>query len=108
MKGCSKKAKTSGWRTKLMSNDLDFARRALDFQARAKDYNLTSLPGYKEWSNRKLDQGESPAFIAHLDAMSMWLLPEDVSRISDSEFEQLLVDVKISCQKMSGPLTDMK
>jgi hypothetical protein len=45
-----------------MSNDRDLARRALDLQARAKDYHLTSLPGYMEWSNKKLDEGESPAF----------------------------------------------
>jgi hypothetical protein len=91
-----------------MSNDRDFVRRALDFQERAKDYNLTSLPGYKEWSKKKLDQGESPAFIAHLDAISMWLLPEDVSKVSDSDFEELLVDHKMSCERNSGRLTDMK
>jgi hypothetical protein len=78
-----------------MSNDRDLVSRALDLQVRARDYALITLPGYMEWFR----QGESPAFIDHLDAMSMWLLPEDVSKVSNSDFEELLADLKEKIQK---------
>ena len=85
-----------------MPNDRDIARRSLDWQARAKDYALVSIPAYREWSRRKLEQGESPALIAHLDAMSMWLLPEEVPHVSESEFEELLADLKEAVAKSEG------
>jgi hypothetical protein len=63
-------------RGETMSDDGEIARRALDFQAPGRNYSLSDLPGYDTWSERKSDEGESPALIAHLDATSMWLLPE--------------------------------
>jgi hypothetical protein len=75
-------------------SDQDVARRALDLQARAKDYALISIPTYQEWSKRKLGEGESPALIANLDARSMWLLPEEVAGVGEAEFEELLEDLK--------------
>ena len=83
-----------------MSDDGEIARRNLDHQARAKDYPLSSIPAYPDWSARKLEQGESPAFIAHLDAMSMSLLPEEVAEVGESEFEELLTDVKEAVSKL--------
>jgi hypothetical protein len=77
-----------------VSDDREIARRNLDRQARARDYALVAIPAYAEWSERKLKEGESPAFIAHLDAMSMWLLPEEVRNVGESEFEELLAEVK--------------
>ena len=77
-----------------MSDDREIARRNLDRQARARDYALGEIPAYSDWSERKLKEGESPAFIAHLDAMSMWLLPEEVPDVGESEFEELLAEVK--------------
>ena len=77
-----------------MSDDREIARRNLDRQARARDYPLAAIPGYSEWSERKLKEGESPAFIAHLDAMSMWLLPAEVATVGEAEFEELLAEVK--------------
>jgi hypothetical protein len=61
-----------------MPDDREIARRALDFQARAKDYPLITIPGYMDWSKRKLDEGVSPALIANLDARGMVLLPEEM------------------------------
>jgi len=43
---------------------------------------------------KKLEQGESPAFIAHLDAVGMWLLPEEVPSVGESDFEEMLADLK--------------
>jgi len=51
------------------------------------------LPGYMAWSERKLGQGVSGALLAHLDAMSMFLLPEEAAAVSDAAFEELLADI---------------
>jgi len=77
-----------------MTSDRDIALRALDFQKRAKDFALTELPGYAEWSEAQLDSGASEALIAHLDSMSMTLLPEEVAHVSASVFDELLDDLK--------------
>jgi len=82
-----------------MPDDKEIARRSLDLQARARDYALTGFPAYREWSKRKLEEGESPALIAHLDAMSMWLLPEEVPNVRESEFEGLLADLKEATER---------
>jgi len=81
-----------------VSDDREIAR-SLDRQARARDYALVEIPAYSEWSERKLKEGESPAFIAHLDAMSMWLLPDEVPNVGESEFEELLAEVKEAVSK---------
>jgi len=80
-----------------MENDREIAERVINLKARARDYALVEIPAYSAWSNKKLDQGESPAFIENLDARSMWLLPEEVETVSDSEFEELLADLKATC-----------
>jgi hypothetical protein len=77
-----------------VEDDRETARRALDFQARAQDYDLADIPGYEAWSERKLDEGESPALIAHLDATSMRLLPEEVAKVTDQDFEDMLDDLR--------------
>ncbi|WP_198089095.1 hypothetical protein [Variovorax sp. E3] len=77
-----------------MNEDLDVAKRALDLQARARDCALVQLPGYRAWSERKLLEGTSEALIAHLDATAMWLLPEEVSGVSEDDFEELLTDLR--------------
>ena len=61
------------------------------------------IPAYTVWSARKLEVGESPAFIARLDTMSMWLLPEEVAEVGESEFEELLADVKEVVSKCELP-----
>ena len=86
-----------------MSDDREIARRNLDHQARAREHALVGIPAYTVWSERKLKEGESPAFIAHLDAMTMWLLPEEVAQVGDSEFEELLTDVKQAVSKWERP-----
>ena len=77
-----------------MPSDQEVARRALDLQARARNYAFVSVPAYQEWSKRKLDEGESPALIANLDARSMWLLPEEVAGVNESDFEEMLADLQ--------------
>lgn len=77
-----------------MSDDNEIARRALDFRARARDYRLFDIPGYREWSERRIREGVSPDLIAHLDATSMCLLPEDVASVKEEAFEELLEDLK--------------
>jgi hypothetical protein len=82
-----------------VSDDREIARRNLDHQARAREHALVEIPAYTLWSERKLKEGESPAFIAHLDAMTMWLLPDEVSEIGESVFEELLADLKEAVSK---------
>lgn len=77
-----------------MANDKEIARRALDFQARARDYRLVDIPGYKQWSERRLRDGVSEAFIAHLDAISTTLLPEDLAMIGEQDFEEMLQELE--------------
>ena len=77
-----------------MPDDKEIARRSLDFQARARDYPLVTIPVYQRWSERKLNEGESPALIANLDARSMCMLPEEVPSVRESELEELLEDLK--------------
>jgi hypothetical protein len=83
----------------IMTDDHERARRAVDFQARAKEYPLINLPGYLEWSERKLREGESEALIANLDSLAMVLLPEDVATVSDELFEDMLQDLKASLRE---------
>ncbi len=76
-------------------------RRALDFQARAKDYPLISIPAYAEWSKRKLEGDDSLcALIDNLDSRQMALLPEQVAGVSESVFEELLEDLKEEIRKL--------
>jgi hypothetical protein len=82
-----------------MTDDREIAKQALDLQSRARDYSLAELPGYSAWSERKLDEGESPALIANLDARSMWLLPEEVGEIGNEDYEEILDDVKETIRK---------
>lgn len=77
-----------------MEEDGEIAHRTLDLQARGRDVALLEIPAYEHWSKRKLLEGESPALIAHLDAMSMFLLPEEVSRVTEDEFDDLLEDLR--------------
>jgi hypothetical protein len=81
-------------------DDREIAHRALDFQARARDYGVSELPGYQAWTERKLEQGESPALIAHLDATSMWLLPEDAEKITEQDFEDMLDDLRAELDRL--------
>jgi len=78
----------------MPDDDREIARRALDFQARAKDYALVSIPAYQEWSERKLAEGVSPALIANLDASSLCLRPEELADVDESIFDELLADLK--------------
>jgi len=77
-----------------MPTDEEIARRALDLQARARDIPLGQIPGYMEWSNQRLKEGESAAFIAHLDATCMWLVPEEIDSVSTEDFDEMLAELK--------------
>jgi len=79
--------------------DREIARRALDYQARVRDYPLMKVPGYMTWSKRKLDEGESEALIAHLDATSMGLLPEELEEVTEAVFEEFLQELKSSIEE---------
>jgi hypothetical protein len=81
-------------------DDREMVRRFLDEQARAKNYPMCEVPAYIGWSNRKLAEGESEAFIANLDARGMWLLPEELNAVTESVFEELLSDLKEEIAKL--------
>jgi hypothetical protein len=55
---------------------------------------MMDLPGYMSWSSRKLAEGESEALIAHLDATSAWLLPEDAAKMTEKDYDEMLADLK--------------
>jgi|JI9StandDraft_1071089.scaffolds.fasta_scaffold29482_5 hypothetical protein len=82
----------------MSDSDREIARRSLDMQSRAHDVPLLQIPAYAPWSKKKLDDGVSEALIAHLDSMSMWLLPEDISAVGAEEFEDLLSELQDSVE----------
>jgi hypothetical protein len=51
---------------------------------------LVSVPGYMEWSERKLGEGESPVLIASMDAQSIAMRPEEVADMDESYFDGIL------------------
>ncbi len=77
-----------------MADDREIAKRTLDLQARARDFRILDLPGYMAWSKRKVAEGELPGFIAHLDATSAWLLPEQAANMTECDYEEMLQDLK--------------
>jgi hypothetical protein len=77
-----------------MATDKEIAIRVLDLQERARDYALIEIPGYRRWSEQKLNEGVSEALIANLDARNMYLLPEEVNAVGVAEFDELLSDLK--------------
>jgi hypothetical protein len=81
-----------------MPDERDLARRSLDYQARARDYRMTDLPGYMEWSRSKLAEGHSEAEIAHLDATSVRFLPEDAAKLTTDDYEEMLEDLEASLE----------
>lgn len=85
-----------------MPDDAAIARHALDLQARGRWFRMMDLPGYMNWSERKLAGGESAALVAHLDATSMWLLPEDAAKMSDRDYDEMLEDLNAGFEESSG------
>lgn len=77
-----------------MATDQEIAIRVLNLQERARDYALVDIPGYRRWSENKINEGVSAALIANLDGRSMYLLPEEINAVSDAEFDELLSDLK--------------
>lgn len=55
---------------------------------------LVSVPGYMEWSERKLGEGESPTLIASLDGESISVAPEDAAELDESYFDGMLAVLK--------------
>lgn len=47
------------------------------------------------WSEGKLAEGGNEAFLAHLDATLMWLLPEELNSVSAGDFDEMLEDLKM-------------
>jgi hypothetical protein len=84
-----------------MSTDREIVQSALDHQARARDFRMLDLPGYLEWSKRKLADGESEALIAHLDSMCTWLLPEEAGKMTVEDYDDLLDDLKTGLERQS-------
>ncbi len=60
---------------------------------------MMDLPGYMEWSERKLAEGESPSYIAHSDATGVWLLPEDAAKMTAKDYDELLAELKADLEK---------
>lgn len=67
-----------------------------------REYRLMDLPGYMDWSERKLKDGAPQALMAHLDAASALLRPSDLSEISSSYFDSLLKDLELELGEGKG------
>ncbi|NHZ42051.1 hypothetical protein [Massilia aquatica] len=76
-----------------MATDKEIALRVQHLQSSGRDVPLMQLPGYIKWSERKLDEGVSPELIAHLDSITMFLVPEEEQTVGIDEFEELLEDL---------------
>ena len=79
-----------------MPSDREIAERASRLAEHGRDYSFVEIPSYREWARAKLREGESAAFIAHLDAMAMFLLPHELGEVGVEEFEELLADLEQS------------
>jgi hypothetical protein len=82
-----------------MADDRELVQKALERAAREREYPLLQIPAYQAWSKRKLEAGESDALIAHLDATSMCLLPEEVDALTDGDFDEWLEELRSSLEK---------
>ena len=80
-------------------DDRGIARKSLDLQSRGRDYALVTIPVYMAWSKRKLNGGVSEALIDHMDAMSMFLRPEEVEGVTEAELDDLLEDVRLEVER---------
>jgi len=76
-----------------VATDREVALRVQHLQNSGRDVPLMQLPGYVEWSEKKLNEGVSPALIAHLDGIAMFLLPEEEQTVGVRVYEELLVDL---------------
>ena len=65
-----------------------------DFDHKYKPVKISHLPGYSEWSQKKLDSGVLPDTIAYLDSLQTWLRPEDISKVTEEDFEEYLEEVE--------------
>ena len=81
-----------------MPSDEELARSAMEHQKQAREVSLTQIPLYVDWSKRKLAEGESPAFIASLDATPIWATPDEA--ITEEELEEMLQGVKDACENL--------
>ena len=76
-----------------MIDDREIVAQNLDLKARGKDYALTELPSFLQWCNEKSIRGGNESAIDHMFAMSMYLLPEEVSVISNTDFDELYENI---------------
>lgn len=76
-----------------METDKEIALRGQALRDRARDVHLIQLPGYMQWSERKLSEGVSPALIENLDSRTMFLLPEEDQSIGVDDYEELFADL---------------
>jgi hypothetical protein len=76
-----------------MATDKEIARRVQALKSHGRDVPMMQLPGYMDWAQNKLEEGVSPAVIAHLDSMDMFLLPEQAQTLGAKDYDELLADL---------------
>jgi len=64
------------------------------FDSHRAEVPLVSVPGYMEWSERKLGEGESPVLISSLDARAITVRSEDAAELDESYFDGLLEELR--------------
>ncbi|QNA85260.1 hypothetical protein G4G27_15580 [Sphingomonas sp. So64.6b] len=83
-------------RISMAGSDEEIARRALQLQNDGREYSIFELHGYAEWSSRKIHQGESPATMAHLESIGLFMRLEEATAADESLFEEMLDELKFS------------
>jgi len=68
---------------------------SIDKDITRKDISMLDIPGYMEWANRMLAEGKSTILIAHLDSISLRLLPEEIENMTENDFNEMLIDLEI-------------
>lgn len=64
------------------------------FDGHRAEVPLVSVPGYMEWSERKLGEGESPVLISALDARAITVHSEEAADLDESYFDGLLEELR--------------
>lgn len=57
------------------------------------DVRIVDIPGYMEWSNKKIEADGSPDIIANLDSNCMWLSPDAIYEVTEDDFEEMYQEI---------------
>ena len=80
----------------MSKSDAELVQSMYYRQANEKKYSYFDLPGYSDWSTRKLNEGVGPEILGHLEAFTLIMLPEEAAAANDAYFDEALDDLRTS------------